>query len=61
MMTNGERLAARFSITAYPGGGFHVADREARCGTDRMGCNLPDEAAVIAWCLRTLAIDQGRI
>lgn len=54
-------VARRFAITALPGGRFHVADRYAKRGSDRMGSHVPDGPAAIAWCVRSIEISTGRV
>ena len=54
-------VARRFAITALPDGRFHVADRYAKRGSDRMGAHVPDGPAAVAWCVRSIEISSGRI
>jgi hypothetical protein len=58
---NATNIAAQFEITYLPElDKFRVCCPTARRGTDRQGTVVPDEPAVLAWCVRTWEINRGR-
>jgi hypothetical protein len=53
-------VVQRVRIVPFEDGTFWVADPLARRGSDRMGCHVPDQAALLSWCILTAEINARR-